>query len=219
VSAIAFPDPAQISRDSETFSPPPGSSLHQVTELNELVTELARRLNPGEPFQPKTYSEFFFAIAERLRYFENFKPTAGDFAVEELQGAFGGLMQSKYKWGKNGYPTKGDVTQIAKAFLEKSHRKAWRSTWTEPLKTAGLDWLKPGKAGRPPKNEVDLITKSKKAFLSKQTQYVNDWFGGDWRKLDDKAKHVFGGKNLYQRDEQARLKKDSNFSYDDDVAE
>jgi hypothetical protein len=208
VSAMAVPAPEQLSGDLETFSLPSAGIFHQVHELT-------KRLNPGNPFRPKTDSEFFEAIVTRLKYFENFKPTAGDFAVEELQNAFIGLMQRKYNWGKNGTPTKGEVTEMARVLLENSHRKAWKSSWTGLLKTAGLDWLKPGNAGRPPKHDVDENVKIKKKFLSEQTKFVNEALGGDWNKVYDKAKYVFGGKKLYRQDEQAHLKKANDFSYDD----
>jgi hypothetical protein len=182
----------------------PGSLSSPASELAKLVSEVAR-LSRGQSFQPKTDTEFFSRIAGDLNYLETHKPTAGDYAVEALQDAFVGLMQSTYAWGQKGYPTKGEVREMAKAIL-KRQGKSKKSGWTELLRTADLGWLPEGAAGRPASLEVDRNLKAKQEFLSKQTQYVNEVLGGDWSLLNHKAGHVFGGKQLAQQHETERLK-------------
>jgi hypothetical protein len=151
-------------------------------------------------------SRFFIAVGEHLKHLETYKPTACDFAVEALQNAFVGLMQSKYGWGKKGLPTLGEVSGMAKVLLEKEERPVRKSGWTELLKTAGLGWLPKGAAGRPSKREVVKNVKAKQEFLSKQTQFVNEELGGDWSRLNEKAAYVFGGEQLVIDAEMERLK-------------
>jgi hypothetical protein len=183
----------------------PGSLSSLASELAKLVSELAR-LSRGQSFQPKTDAEFFSRIAGDLNYLETHKPAAGDFAVEALQGAFVGLMQSKYAWGKKGYPTKGEVVAMAKEQFAKSG-KSKKSWGTELLETAGLVWLESRPPGRrPSKREIDENKKAKQEFLSKQTQFVNDVLGGNWKQMLEKANPAFGGKKLFQHDETERFK-------------
>jgi hypothetical protein len=175
-----------------------------IGSLPWLAFELYKCADYGDLFAPKTDAEFFSRIAVDLNYLDNQKPTLGDFAVEALQNAFVGLMQSKYDWGKKGLPTKGDVIAMAKEHLARS-RKSKKSGWTKMLKDAGLTWLPEGRAGRPSKREVDENVKAKQEFLSKQTQYVNETLDGDWSRLNERAGHVFRGKQLYQEDAQTPM--------------
>jgi len=181
-----------------------GHLPEDLRDLFYMGSELNRLTKPREAYQPKTDSEFFSAIAMRLEHLENFKPTIGDYAVEALQNAFVGLMEGKYEWGKKGLPTKGEVREMAKAHLE-SQGKSWKGAWTGLLGTAGLGFLPAGKAGRPPKPEIDRNIKDKQEFLSKQTKFVNAFLGGNWQKLLDQAGHVFGGKKLFQPYEAERV--------------
>src|SRR5260221_1135389 len=189
--------------DEETFARVPGGN--DILEFRDRAAELYRVVNLGERFQPKTDAEFFKRIAGDLEYLDDHKPTAGDYAVEALQNAFIGKMQSKYEWGKKGLPTKGEVEQMAKAQLARVGREN-KSGWTDLRRTGGLAFLPEGRAGRPTKREVDENAKAKQEFLSKQTQYVNEVLGGDWSLLNDKAGYVFGGKPLTQQAESDRLK-------------
>jgi len=142
------------------------------------VVRILKCIYPPEINHPQTASEFFQAIADRLRHLETYRPTAGDFAVQALQEVFVGLMNGPYQWGKKGLPTKGQVTQFAKEYLKLSGRNVRKGTWTDLLKEAGLNWLPPGKAGRPSKQKVNENIKTKKVFLSKQPKYVQEILGG-----------------------------------------
>jgi hypothetical protein len=185
-----------------------------INELSatRIISAISGRWDSSYPTPMRDYLDtrwpraidFFQAVIERLRYLETREPTAGDYAVEAIQDAFVGLMYGKYDWGKKGNPTKGEVTKMAKAIL-KRQGKSKKSGWTELLRTADLDWLPEGAAGRPSSLEVDQNLKAKQEFLSKQTQYVNDVLGGDWSLLNHKAGHVFGGKHLAQQHETERL--------------
>jgi hypothetical protein len=182
---------------SQNEAAPEGSFFWAVDEVYKLAY-------PGEPFIPSTFSEFFDRIAKTLKHFETYKPTVGDFAVEALQSAFVGLMEHKYAWHKNDLPTKGEVIAMAKEHLERKG-KTKSSGWTAMLEKAGLDWLPSGQAGRPSKGNVDKNLKAKQEFLSKQTKYVNETTGGDWRKLLEQTRHVFGGKIDALEHEEQRL--------------
>ena len=176
-----------------------------IREFVQFVDSWCKCLSLHETVQPKTLVELFGHITERLNYLENFKPTIGDFAVEALQQAFIGLMKSKYDW--SGLPTKGDVIAMAKELLERERKPGSKSSrgWSKPIKDAGLDFLPPGKAGRPPKEEVDKNLKAKQEVLSELTKYVHKVMGGDWSVLLDKLKPSFGGKKLFQNSEGERL--------------
>jgi hypothetical protein len=136
--------------DEELFSSIPG--CNEARELSYLTRELCRLLYLGERFQPKTDAEFFSRIVNDLGYLDNYVPIPGDFAVEELQKDFIGLMQRNYAWGNKGLPTKGEVIAMAKARLEEHGKKSdfAKSYWSELLQTACFgDWLPNGPAGRP----------------------------------------------------------------------
>jgi hypothetical protein len=146
-------------------------------------------------------SKFLEEVAERLEHLENFKPTIGDYAVEALQNAFVGLMESKYEWGKKGLPTKVEVREMAKELLKRAGKEK-RSGWTDLFRTAGLDFLPRGSAGRKPsRQEVDQNIKAKQEAIS----IVTKLYAGDWVKFRDNIKPAVGGKKLYQQDEMERL--------------
>lgn len=132
-------------------------------------------------------STFFLEVGKHLKHLETYEPTAADFAVEALQDAFVGLMQSKYGWGKKGRPTLGEVSGMAKALLEKEERQVRKSGWTELLKTAGLGWLPKGAAGRPSKAELDENEKAFRECHTILTQAIND-------------KDIYGGNAIRARD-------------------
>lgn len=173
-----------------------GSLFHVVAELYEC-------LNLGESFQPKSDSEFFSAVADRLKDLETYKPTKGDFAIEELQNAFIGMMKRDYDWGKKGHPTKGKVIAMAKERLRLDGRP-WKGTWTNLLQIAGLDFLPEGRAGRPSKREVDENRKAKQQAHSALTQFVNS-NGGDWKKILESLTPLLGGKKQFEQYETDRL--------------
>jgi len=165
-----------------------------------LAFELYKCADSGELFEPKTESEFFQGIAERLRRLETYKPTVGDFAVEAIQNAFVGLMQSKYAWGTKGLPTRGEVEQMAKSLLARDGKEK-KSGWTDLRRIAGLDFLPEGRAGRPSKGEVDENRKAKQEALAIITKLC----GGNWPKFRDAVKSASAGKKLFLRDERERL--------------
>jgi hypothetical protein len=118
-------------------------------------------------------------------------------------------MEGKYEWEKKGLPTPGEVERMAEADLERQG-KSWKGKWAKLRRIAGLGFLKPGKAGRrPSKQEVDKNIKDKQEFLSKQTKFVNDVYGGNWRPMLEKFNPVFGGKKQVQQDEAEHLKEAS----------
>jgi hypothetical protein len=103
----------------------------------------------------------FKEFAERLEYLETARTsTSGDFAVDALQDAFMGLTSGQCHWGKKGFPTKGEVTQMAKASLAESGNKVRKSGWTKLLQKARLGWLPEGEAGRPSKADMDENAKA-----------------------------------------------------------
>jgi hypothetical protein len=175
---------------------------NDVLELHSMTGELCRLLSSGEPFQPKTDAEFFSRIAEDLEYLDTQKPTPGDFAVEALQNAFVGLMQSKYAWGKKGLPTKGQVEEMAKAQLARDSREK-KGGWTDLRRTAGLDFLPEGHAGRPSKPEVDENRRAKQEALTTITRLVSAVYGGSWPKFRDVIKRASGGKKVFQEEARA----------------
>jgi len=175
-----------------------------VLEFLYMAREFCRLLNLGEPFRPKADSEFFSRVAECLNYLETYKPSLGDYAVEALQNAFVGLMQSKYDWGKKAVPTKGEVREMAKAHLEEQGTSK-KSGWTNLLREAGLDWLPAGQAGRPSKVDIDENVKAGREYRALCTQAVNDFYGGDIIRARDSLKAAYGGKSEYQRSERDRL--------------
>jgi hypothetical protein len=187
-------------------------------EFLRLATRLFKLYNLSEIDYPKSAGAFFQTIAEDLKFLENYKPTASDFAIQALQEAFVGFMRTDYDWGSRGLPTKGKVIEMAKVDLEKTG-KSIKYGWTKMLKEAGLDWLPEGVAGRPKKQEVDANLKAKKEFLSKAAQFVNDHKGGDWIAMLERAKSAFGGKELYLQEEQDRLKEANDFSYEESEAD
>jgi hypothetical protein len=197
----ALAGPAELSRGLKEIQvdgalPPPGTMAFYLAEWVQC-------LYYGEAFNPTTRAEFFQAIAERLSYLDRFKPNAGDFAVEELQGSFVGLMSSKrYGWKENKYPAKGEVIAMAESFLERKNI-AVKSGWTEHLRKADLVWLPEGRAGRPTKTEVDKVGAAKKAALAKITKLVNAC-GGDWSSINAKLGKAFG-KNAAMDAEGERL--------------
>ncbi|MBV9107354.1 MAG: hypothetical protein JO313_15160 [Verrucomicrobia bacterium] len=169
-----------------------------------------------EHFRPGA-SEFFQDLAERLKHLETYRPTAGDFAVEAIQKVFLALMHFKYRWGKNGEPTKGEVIEMAKAVLAKSGRKVRQSGWTGLLRDAGLGWLKAGAAGRPSKAELDENAKAEREYKSLWAKAVRDFYGGDIIRARDLLKAAFGSKQEYQRSERARLALSSESGPEDEA--
>jgi hypothetical protein len=154
---------------------------------------------------PRSTIEFFEAIADCLEYIESFRPALRDFAIETLQNAFVGLMQSKCGWETKGLPTKGEVIAMAKAHLERHQYEVPRSGWTGMLKDGGLDFLPAGKAGRPSKAEVDENLKAKQEVLSIITRMVNERDNGDWNAMLSRVKPSCGAKKAVLQSEQARL--------------
>jgi hypothetical protein len=172
----------------------------------ELIFVLLKLL-PAVQGSYSSASGFFQDVANRLRFLENYKPTAGDFAVEALQDAFVGMMQNEYDWGKKGFPTKGKVIGMAKELL--GRQKISRETgWTDLLRKARLYWLPEGPAGRPKKREVDEIAKAKQGILS----IAAKTYGGNIVKAYDAIKASFGRKQDYQKDEAERLAEDGRLS-------
>jgi hypothetical protein len=173
-----------------------------------LIGRLHSSLGFDGSFQPKTGSELFGAIAEGIQYLESYKPTAGDYAIEALQGAFVGLMQKNYAWGKKGRPTKGDVIEMAKARLQERKKKTdfAKSSWSEFLKAAQLDWLPAGQARRPSKASLDENVKAEREYLSLCKQAIKDIYGGDPKRARDSVKAAFGNKAEYRRSEEDRLR-------------
>jgi hypothetical protein len=154
---------------------------------------------------PETFSDFFDQLAERLRYFETNKAAAGDFAIEALQDAFVWLMQNKKSWGKKGLPTKRLVKAMAQTLLKQDKRRSdfSKAYWSDLFKTAQLDWLPQGVAGRPSKRELDETQKAKQEALTAITQQVNARYDGSWQRFRDALKPASGGKKTYQQDVQA----------------
>jgi hypothetical protein len=133
-------------------------------------------------------SVYFKEFAERLEYLENPRtPTNGDIAVDALQDAFMGLTSGQYGWGKKGFPTKGEVTQMAKTSLMNSGRNVRKAGWTALLREAHLGWLPKGEAGRPSKAEVDENAKAARECHTILTQAINDnnIYGGNAIRLRD----------------------------------
>jgi hypothetical protein len=202
----------EITKGASIILTPPDPSLYNKLEdpaveipLARMVAELSRLSRPSEVAQPKTHGEFFKAVADRLQRLETYRPTLGGFAVEALQSAFVGLMQSKYDWGKKGpLPTKGEVTEMAKARL-KQQGKSKKSGWTNLLQTAGLGWLPAGAAGRPSKAELDKNVKAQLECKSILTQAANQIHAGNWIALRDAMRSAFGSNTEYQRSEKERL--------------
>jgi hypothetical protein len=207
--AFSVLSPPDISRREE--------SLAKEIPLAPIVAALHRLGREGVADAPRTYSEFFANVATRLEHLETYRPLASDFAIQALQEAFVGLMERKYDWGKKRFPTKGEVTEMTKAQLERAGNSI-KSGWTKMLKEAGLEWLQPGAAGQPKKREVDDNLKAKKVFLDKLTKYVNEQLQGNWVAMLWEAKPVFGGKPLYRQEEQNRLKEANEFSYSESKA-
>jgi hypothetical protein len=201
----------EITRRANGEFTPPDISLAKGIPLGRRLALLCGLSRFGEADSPRTDSEFFASIVTRLKYLGTHRPLQSDFAIQALQEAFIGLMQTKYDWGKKDFPTKGKVTEMAKAHLEKTGRSI-KSGWTKMLKEAGLGWLPQGAAGQPKRQEVDDNLKAKKEFLSKLTKYVNEQLQGNWVVMLWEAKHVFGGKPLYLQEEQSRLKEANEFS-------
>jgi hypothetical protein len=149
--------------------------------------------------------EFFKAIADRLKYIRDFKPAQRDFAIEAVQEAFVGLMETKYAWGTEGLPTKGEVISMAKAGLKQNQQTVPKGGWTKMLKDGGLDFLPEGKAGRPSKAQVDENLKAKQQVLSTITKLVNEGHGGDWHLMLLRVQSSSGGKKAALQNEQERL--------------
>jgi hypothetical protein len=112
-------------------------------------------------------------------------------------------MQKNYAWGKKALPTKGEVTKMAKELLDKGQKP--KGGWTKLREDAGLGFLRPGKAGRPTRKEVDETIRAKQSALSTATKLVNRGLGGDWNRLDGILKLALGGKKLALQSEQERL--------------
>jgi hypothetical protein len=196
------------------------SEMVSGTERSEYLRLLTRywelRYRPQIDY-PKSYSALYQAIADGLKYLETYRPTQSDFAIQALQEAFIGLMQSKYDWTKNGLPTMSEVTEMAKAQLERVGRST--TGWPKKRRLAGLGWLPRGHAGRPKKRELDANLKAKQEALSIISQQVDF----DWTQVRDRLKAASGGKKLYERAEIERLKKNGeprySFEVDDEEAE
>lgn len=173
-----------------------------------LVGRLCKSLGFDGSFQPKNGSELFAAIAERFAYLESYKPTAGDYAIEALQGAFVGQMQSAYAWGKKGLPTKGDAIEMAKARLQERKKKSdfAKSCWSELLKAAQLDWLPAGQAGRPSKAMLDENKKAERRCKAILTRAVNEQFNGNWVRMVSSMETAYGNSAERRRIEEERLR-------------
>jgi hypothetical protein len=202
----------EITKRASIVLTPPDPSLYDELEdpaveipFARMVAEFSRLVRLSEVAQPKTHDEFFKAVADRLQRLKTYQPTLEDFAVEALQNAFVGLMQSKYGWGKKGLlPTKGEVTEMAKEILARQQKEK-KSGWTELLRDAGLDFLPKGRAGRPQKRQVDENLRAKQDALSIITRLVNTVHRGDWVRFRDILKSAFGGKELFAQQEIERI--------------
>lgn len=200
----------KVTEQAATLFNPPDTALLNDGQLDEIplvlmVRKWIKLFHCDRPWQPSTCSEFFAVVAEKLRYLERYRPTDGDFAIQALQEAFVGLMQREYDWKQNRYPTKGEVTAMAKAQLE-GDGKSIKSGWTKHLQAAGLDWLTPGRAGRPTKAEVDENKKANKELRSKFTKFVNAEYQGDYVKALKALGPALGGKKEAMKAEEERLK-------------
>jgi hypothetical protein len=145
-------------------------------------------------------SQFFQLIAERLRHLETYRPKARDFAIEALQDAFVGFGED--------LPTRGIVIEIAKQRLIRARKKVdfSKSSWSELLQAARLDWLQPGRAGRPSKADIDENVKAEcecKALIHKS---LHETYGGNWLAARDALRAARGSKAEYRRTEQERLR-------------
>jgi hypothetical protein len=182
--------------------------------FEEFITALSKSLEGAG--HEGIISVYFKAFAERLRFLETPRtPTRGDFAVDAIQEAFMGLTSSKYHWGKKGFPTKGEVTQMAKASLAEAGRKVRKSGWTELLREAHLDWLPKGDAGRPSKADMDANAKAAREIRAIITQAEKEIFNGDSIRFRDNLRTAFGAKTEYQRSEQDRLNSLPKSEFDD----
>jgi hypothetical protein len=162
----------------------------------------------------------FKSFAERLEYLETPRtPTAGDFAVDALQDAFMGLTKSQHQWGKKGFPSKGEVTQMAKASLAGSGRNVRKAGWTALLREAGLDWLPKGDAGRPSKANLDANAKAAREIRAIITEAEKSIYKGDSIRFRDNLRSALGGKTEYQRSEQDRLSSPPENESHDEVLE
>jgi len=183
---------------------PSGSAYRLVDELGKMVSELHKLSDLGTPFQPKNDYEFFSLIAQDLKHLDTYKPRAGDYAVEALQKAFVGLMQSKYHWGKKGLPPKGDVRAMAEARLKEHGRRSdfSKAYWSELLQRAGFgDWLPAGHAGRPSKAALDENIKAERKCMALVNQELRKTHGTDWSATWDILRAARGGKSEYRRSE------------------
>lgn len=172
-----------------------------------LVGRLCKSLGFDGSFQPKNGRELFGAITDAFRYLEDYKSTAGDHAIEALQAAFVGL-QSNYAWGKKGAPTKGDAIEMAKARLKDQKKKSEfpKSSWSELLKAAQLDWLPAGRAGRPSKAMLDENKKAERRCKAILTRVVNEQFNGNWVRMVSSMETAYGNSAERQRSEEERLR-------------
>jgi hypothetical protein len=189
----------------------PTSSREGCSELNQFphghffdATERLHDFLDRRSPSPRSTIGFFKAIADCVEYIEGFRPALRDYAIEALQSAFVGLLQSKYAWGREGLPTKGEVTAIAKEHLSGDGQNVPKSGWTGMLKDGGLDFLPAGKAGRPTKQQVDENLKAKQEAISRITQMVNGCLNGDWKPLCSRLSASSGKKAVLQS-EQERL--------------
>lgn len=181
-----------------------------ILSLCQSLTNFLKCTRLSNLDRPKTQSEFFCAVGERLKYLENFKPTAGDFAVEELQNAFVGLLHS-HCWGKNGLPTRAEVTDLAKERLKRRGKKSDfpKVYWSKLRRKAGFgDWLPAGRAGRPSKAELDRNVKAEQECKAMFAQFMNH--SGDWIVLRDRLRAALGSKSEFERSEKERLHCASN---------
>jgi hypothetical protein len=171
--------------------------------FREFITSLSKSLKEA---RHEGELGLFREFAERLEYLKTPPvPTAEGFAIDALQDAFIGLTWRKYRWGKKGFPTKGEVTEMAKASLSESGRDVRKGGWTHLLRKAHLDWLPEGKAGRPSKAGLDETEKATREFKSICTRMVKEKFGGSFILARDAARAAYGNKSEYKRSELDRL--------------
>jgi hypothetical protein len=118
-----------------------------------------------------------------------------------------------------GFPTKGEVTQIAKASLAESGKNARKAGWTNLLREAHLDWLPEGEAGRPSKADMDETAKAERECRAIFTQAKKTYYHDDPIRFRDALRSAWGGKTEYQRSEQDRLSSPIENKQDDEVLE
>jgi len=213
----------------------PAAPDKQLSKLSRIdVVELVSKITT--PAKPRTFatvqclvgdyfdayensrpSEFVGLIADRLKFLENYDPTPGDFAIEELQNSCAGL----WYWplvlafhrptpGPNWPPTKGAVIAMAKERLRKEKKKSdfSESSWSEFLKEADRDnELIAGKAGRRQSLDENIkVERELKALTTKVLKTIMETYGGNRRRALKALKAAFGNRAAVLRSEEERLR-------------